>query len=223
MTIQKAAKVVIFGDQRSAQLAHYCLAHDSNWQVAAFTVDAAYRTSGTFDGLPIFDFEALERHCPPSEYRLLIPMAYQRINGIRKARFEQAKARGYAFANYVSSRATVWPDLVLGDNCMVHDGAIVQPFASVGDNVIIRSGAHLSHHCRIGSHAFIAPMVAMAGSVVVGEQAFVGTGAVLVDQVSIAPRSFIAAGTVVTRDTEADGVYVGNPARRLQRLAIDMA
>ena len=216
------APVVIFGDQRSAQLAHHCLVHDSSLRVLAFTVDAAYRKANDFDGLPLFDFETLEAHCPPDQVQLLIPMGYQHINGVRRARYEQAKARGYRFASYVSSRASVWGDLRLGENCLIYDNAIVQPFTTIGDNVIVRSGAHISHHGRVDSHAFIAPMAALAGSVHVGEQAFIGTGAVVIDQVHIAPRSFIGAGAVVTRATEADGVYVGNPARRLARSAAQM-
>ena len=56
-----------------------------------------------------------------------------------------------------------------------------------------------------------------------GEQAFVGVGAVLRDRIRIAPRSFIGAGAVVVNDTEADGAYVGNPARKLVKTALEVS
>ena len=212
--------VIIFGNQLSASLAWYCLLHDSPYRVAGFTVDEAYQHSAQFEGLPLLAFETLERHHPPADYRLLIPMGYQHINGIRRARYEAAKRRGYSFVNYISSRASVWPDLQVGENVLIYEHAIIQPFARIGDNCIIRSGAHISHHCRVDSHAFVAAEVAMGGEGHVGEQAFVGVGAVLRDRIRIAPRSFIGAGAVVVQPTESDAVYVGNPARKMAKTAL---
>jgi len=214
--------VVIFGTLRSASLARYCLEHDSELRVAAFTVDASYVTGREHQGLPLVAFEELEARFAPQDCRLLMPMGYQRVNGVRRARFEAAKARGYSFANYVSSRASVWPDLVLGDNVLIYEGAIVQPFCRIGSNCIIRSGAHLSHHVELGDHVFVAPAAATGGEVTIGEQAFIGVGAVLRDQIRIAPRSFVGAGAVVIADTQADAAYVGNPARRLERSALEV-
>ena len=213
--------VVIFGNLRSASLAWYCLLHDSPCKVAGFTVDAAYIESTLFEGLPLIPFEDLETYYPPADYRLLIPMGYQQINGIRRARYEQAKHRGYTFASYVSSRASIWPDLKIGDNVLIYEHAIIQPFARIGNNCIIRSGAHISHHCEVADHAFVAAEVAMGGEGYVGEQAFVGVGAVLRDRLRIAERTFIGAGAVVVQNTQADGVYVGNPARKAGKTALE--
>ena len=222
MKKKSASAVVIFGDLRFAQLAHFCLAHDSPWKVVGFTVDAAWRKAERFEGLPLVDFETLESRFPPDEAKLLIPAGFQRLNGLRRERFESAKKRGYGFASYISSRASVWPGLEIGANCLVYEHAIVQPFSTIGDNVTVRSGAHVSHHCRVESHAFISAEVAMAGDVRVGEQAFIGIGAVLKDGLRIAPRSFIGAGAVVVRDTEEGAAYAGNPARKLARRAADL-
>jgi sugar O-acyltransferase (sialic acid O-acetyltransferase NeuD family) len=212
--------VVVFGNQLSASLAWYCLTHDSPYRVAAFTVDRAYVSSPHFESLPLVPFEDLQERYPPQDYRLIVPMGYQLINGVRRSRYEAAKERGYAFVNYISGRASVWPDLQVGENVLIYEHAIIQPFARIGDNCIIRSGAHISHHCQISSHSFIAAEVAMGGEGFVGEQAFVGVGAVLRDRIYIAERSFIGAGAVVVQATEADGVYVGNPARKALKSAL---
>jgi len=214
--------VVIFGTMRSASLARYCLTQDTQLRVAAFTVDAAYAKGSEHEGLPLIAFEELESRYQPQDCRLLIPMGHHGINGIRRARYEAAKARGYGFASYVSSRASVWPDLVVGDNVLIYEHAIVQPFCRIGSNCIIRSGAHVSHHCEVADHAFVAAEAAMGGGVEIGEQAFIGVGAVLRDRIRIAPRSFIGAGAVVIADTQSDGAYVGNPARRLAKTALEM-
>lgn len=213
--------IVIFGAAKFSSLAWYCIGHDSSYRPVAFCVDAAYIRSPFHEGLPVVPFETLERTHPPESVSILIALGYLHINGLRRARFEQAKARGYDTITYVSSRSGVWPNLSIGENSMVYEGAIVEPFSSIGRNVIVRSGVHIAHHCRIEDHVFVAAGVTLGGSVRIGEQAFVGVGAVIRDGIRIAPRSFVGAGAVVTKDTEPDGVYVGNPARKTDKTALE--
>lgn len=215
-------EVVLFGADTFASLAWYCLSHDSPYRVVAFCVDRAYLNQRTHEGLPVVAFEELRAHYPPERARLLIPLGFHAINGLRRARYEQAKAMGYGLIRYLSSRASHWPDIPVGDNSLVYENAILQPFSRIGDNVIIRSGAHISHHCEIRDHAFIAAGVTLGGNVTVGEQSFIGLGAVVRDNVTLAERSFVGAGAVILADTEADGVYVGNPARKLERTALEV-
>jgi sugar O-acyltransferase (sialic acid O-acetyltransferase NeuD family) len=220
MTISR--DVVLFGADTFASLAWYCLSHDSPHRVRGFTVDRAFLRAERHEDLPVTPFDELPSRYPPGEVSLLIPLGYHAINGLRRARYEAAKALGYHFISYVSSRASVWPDLCIGDNCLIYEQAVIQPFARIGSNVIIRSSAHVSHHCLIADHAFVAAGATFGGNVSLGEQAFVGVGAVLRDGLRIAPRSFIGAGAVVVGDTEADGVYVGNPARKTGRSALQV-
>jgi len=214
--------VVIFGNYASASLARFVLEHDSPYRVAGFTVDASYCDSRQHEGLPLLPFEDLESFFSPNEIRLLIPIGYQKINSIRRDRYEHAKRRGYEFVSYISSRASLWPGIKIGENVLIYEHAIIQPFSSIGNNSIIRSGAHISHHCTIGDHVFVAAEVAMGGKVTVEDQAFLGVGSVIVDSIKIAPRTFIGAGAVVTRATCELGVYVGNPARKLEKSALDL-
>ncbi|MCK6392592.1 acetyltransferase [Zoogloea sp.] len=214
--------LVVFGNNTFASLAWYCLTHDSPYQVVAFTVDQRFLNADTHEGLPVLPFEDLEASHPPEAAHLIIPLGYHAINSIRRDRYLEGKARGYRFASYVSSRASVWPDLQVGENTLIYEHAIIQPFARIGDNAIIRSAAHISHHCVVGDHAFVAAGVTLGGNVSIGAQSFIGVGAVLRDGLAIAERSFIGAGAVVVSDTEADGVYVGNPAKKAGRSALDV-
>lgn len=212
-------EVVIFGDTPFASLARYCLIEDGDRRVAGFTVHRSYLREPARDGLPVVAFETLEARFPPGKYELLVAVGPRNINGLREDCYASAKRRGYRFASYLSSRASLWPNVDVGEGCMVFEHAILQPFSRIGNNVIVRSGAHVSHHCEVADHAFIAAAAAMGGETRIGERAFVGIGAVLRDRLTIAPRSLVGAGAVVVADTEADGVYVGNPARRISSSA----
>jgi len=206
--------VVIFGCSPLASLAWYVLTHDSPHEVIGFTVNAPYCTEERFHGLPLVPFEDLERVFPPEKAALLIPLGGRDMNGLRRDRYFEAKTRGYDFISYVSARASVWPDLQLGENCMIFDGAVVQPFARIGNNCMIRSGACISHHAVVEDHCFAAVHAVVGGGVTIGERCFLGLNATIRDGVQIAPRCFIAAGAVVTQDTGENGLYLGVPAKR---------
>jgi sugar O-acyltransferase (sialic acid O-acetyltransferase NeuD family) len=212
--------VVVFGANSLSSLAWFCLLHDSSRRVVAFTVDREYARAERHEGLPVVAFEDLPSIYPPADVDLLLPIGFTRINGLRMERFKQAKNTGYELISYVSTRASTWPGQSFGQNCLIYEHAIVQPFAEIGDNVIIRSAAHVSHHCVISDHSFVAAGVTMGGNVVVGQRCFIGLGAVIRDGIKLADRSFIGAGAVVVGDTEPDGVYVGNPARRLEKTSL---
>lgn len=206
--------VVIFGLEPLSSLAWYVLTHDSPHRVVGFTVDAVYQTADQLHDLPVTPFEALEERFPPGEFALLAPLGWTWINGLRAEKYLQGKNRGYSFVSYVSSRALVWPDLQIGENCLIYEGAIVQPFARVGDNCILRSGCHVSHHAIVGDHCFLAAHAVAAGGAVIGERCFLGLNSTIRDGITVAPRCFIAAGALVVADTETNGVYAGVPAKR---------
>jgi sugar O-acyltransferase (sialic acid O-acetyltransferase NeuD family) len=207
-------KTILFGAGPFASLAWYCLTHDSSDHVVAFTVDAAHRQTEEAHGLPVAPFEALDRDFSPASHAILFPLGAHDMNRMKQARFQLAKGRGYRIATYVSSRAIVWPDLQLGEGCIVFEGAVVQPFAKIGINTIVRSSVHISHHVVVGDHCFISAGACFGGGASVGDRCFVGLNATVRDGVTIAEGCFIAAGAVVVADTEPDGLYIGVPARR---------
>lgn len=207
-------QVVIFGAEKFASLAWYVLTHDSPYQVAGFTVDAAWCPTAPLHGLPVVPFEQLERYFPPEEYALLIALGWKRCNRLRAAKYAESRARGYTLVSYVASRALVWPDLQAGENTLIYEGANVQPFARIGANTILRNACNIGHHAVIGEHAFLAAHSVVGGGATVGERCFLGLNSTVRDGVTVAPGCVVAAGALVTADTEPDGLYIGVPARR---------
>jgi sugar O-acyltransferase (sialic acid O-acetyltransferase NeuD family) len=215
----KTDSVVIYGTGRLSSLSWYCFTHDSDYRVEAFVVDNDYQGPEIHEGLPVIKFSQLPELYPPSQIDLHIPLGYQAINGLRRERFEQARALGYRFASYVSSRANVSSDARLGENCLVYENAIVEQGAVIGDNVVIRCGAHVATGCVLGSHSFIASQATLCIDAEVGEQAYVGVAAVIRDGVRVGERSFAGAGAGILYNTQPDSVYIGNPARRVNNTA----
>ncbi|MDD2919829.1 acetyltransferase [Rhodoferax sp.] len=198
-----------------ATLARSCLERDAGRTVAAFTVDASYVSTDAHEGLPLVAFDLLPTRFPPAGHDVLIPLGFRQMNGLRIAKCAQAKAMGYTLASYVSSRAIVWPETAIGENVLIYEQANLQPFVTLGPDVTVRAGVNIGHHSVVGDHCFIASGAVTGGKVTIGARCCIGLGAVIRDGVRIADRCFIGAGAVVVSDTEPDGVYVGNPAKRM--------
>ena len=54
-------KVVVFGINDLAELTHWYLTNDSNYEIVAFTVNEDYMSVTEFKGLPVVPFEKLEK------------------------------------------------------------------------------------------------------------------------------------------------------------------
>jgi sugar O-acyltransferase (sialic acid O-acetyltransferase NeuD family) len=217
------SKVVIFGIQDFASLAHFYLREDSSHEVVAFTVTKEFMPSeATFEGLPIVPFEDLETLYPPTEYAFFAPMSHRKMNKLREFIYTQAKNKGYTLISYVSSKATVFSNVKIGDNCFILEDNTIQPFVQIGDNVVLWSGNHIGHHSVIKDHVLFTSHVVLSGHCVVEPYSFFGVNATLRDGLHMAKGTLVAMGACVTKNTEEWGVYTGVPAKKGEALSRDM-
>lgn len=205
-------KVVLFGTGAQARDIYVLLTHDSPYEVAGFTVDHEHLAEDTLLGLPVVAFEDVESVYPPGEYAMHISVGYLRLNKLRAERFRQAKAKGYRLINHVSPRATTWPGLTLGENCLIGPGSTVYPSCKIGNNVVIGTGCIVSHNTTIDEHCFVAAGVVFSGWITVKPYCYIGTGALIRNNVTIARETVVGAGAVILENTEERGVYMGIPA-----------
>jgi sugar O-acyltransferase (sialic acid O-acetyltransferase NeuD family) len=211
------AKVIIFGIQDFAELAHYYLSNDSEHQVVGFSVNEQYiPEGGEFKGLPVFAFENIEKKFSPGEAEFFAPMSPKGMNTLRENVYNSIKQKGYKCISYISSRATVLNDGRIGDNCFILEDNTIQPFTSIGNNVVLWSGNHIGHHGEIQDHVSFTSHVVMSGHCSIQRNSFLGVNATLRDGIVIGEGSLIAMGALVTKNTDPWSVNVGNPAKKLE-------
>jgi sugar O-acyltransferase (sialic acid O-acetyltransferase NeuD family) len=215
--------VVIFGAGEFAEIAHFYFTNDSPRRVAAFTVNATYLDRPSFKDLPVVPFEELEKLFPPEKYDMFVAVAYVGVNRVRATKVLEAEAKGYRLANYVSSRARLWPGLRVGQNTFIMEFTETQPFVEIGRNVIIWAASKIGFHVRIGDHCWITTAV-IGGTATVGDYSFIGINATISSYVSVGDSCVIGAGAVILKDTKDFEVYRANastpsrvPSTRLKR------
>ncbi len=206
------AKVVVFGTELIAELAHYYLTNDSEHEIVAFTVNKEFIKSDTFCGLPVVPFEEITTLFPANEYKFFAPLSERKMNQVRAKIYEEVKALGYSFISYISSKATVLTHEI-GENCFILEDNTIQPFVKIGNDVVLWSGNHIGHHSEIKDHVYFTSHVVLSGRCVVGEYSFFGVNATVRDGSIIGEGTLVAMGSNITKPkTEPWSIWKGNPA-----------
>ena len=208
--------VIVFGNQDSASTTLYYLSVDSPHRVAAFTVDQDRIGHATHEGLPVVPFETIQEEFPPDQFDFIFPAGFQltnpyNTNVFRRSRYERIHAMGYAFVNYISSRAMVASNVTIGQNVLIYEGAIVQPFVTIGNNTIVRSGVNLGHHSIVRDHCFISAEVTVGSRADIGSQTFIGLNTTVLNSITIGSGSFIGSSSLINRNTHEFSKNLGIP------------
>lgn len=210
-------KIVLFGVSQLASLAHFYFKHDSPHTVVAFTVDKDYIQADAFEGLPVVPFEDVEKLYPVEEYHMFLPISFKKMSHLRREKYEAAKAKGYKCVSYVSSKATTWPDLNVGENCFIFEDNTIQPYVKIGNNCVLWSGNHIGHHTEIKDHVFLTSHVVISGCCVVEEHSFFGVNSTVRDETIIGKETLVGMGAIITKDTPEGSIWIG--AKSTQREA----
>ena len=211
-------QIIIFGTGEIAELAYYYMTNDENYphEVVAFTCDPEYAEQDSFMGLPLIPFDQIEVEYPAKNYVMHVALSYKRLNEIRKEKYLEAKAKGYELISYICSKSVVWPDLTIGDNCLILENQTIQPKVEIGNNVMIWSGNHLGHGCKIKDHTYISSHICISGYTEIGERCFIGVNSAFKDYIEIGDEVFISMGANVISNVSSGAVVLGPQSKVLE-------
>jgi sugar O-acyltransferase (sialic acid O-acetyltransferase NeuD family) len=215
-------KVVIFGTGDFARVAAVYLREDSAYDVVAFTANAERIHDRTLLGIDVVPFETLEQTHPPCEFAMYVAIGFKRVNKARAEIYDICRQKGYELITYVNSKAVVWGEIAIGDNCFIFENNVIQPFVNVGNDVVIWSGNHIGHDSSIGDHCFIASHAVISGNVKIGSRCFVGVNSTFRDGVIVGPDCVIGAGAIILKDTNPGEVYAAEATPLFHRASHEL-
>lgn len=205
----KIKKLVILGDSAFAEVAYECFTYDSEYEVVGFSVEADYLKKDTLFGLPVVEFETIDKYFNTDEVEFYAALVYSQLNRLRTRLYQAAKTKGYRPASYISSRAFVWHNVELGEHCFIFEDNTVQPFVKIGNNVVMWSGNHIGHHSVIHDNCFLASHVVVSGFCNIGRNTFMGVNATFANNVTIGEDNWIGLGVTIVCNTEPNQLFKG--------------
>jgi acetyltransferase-like isoleucine patch superfamily enzyme len=128
--------------------------------------------------------------------------------------------RVWAFAHVLTGA-------VVGSDCNICDGVLIEDGVSVGDRVTVKSGVQLWNGIVLEDDVFVGPNATFTNdalprsrqwlsaplTTVVRSGASIGANATILPGLEIGRGAMVGAGAVVTRSVPPYAVVVGNPAR----------
>lgn len=216
--MEKTKKLVIVGAGEFGEIAYEYFTYDSEYEVAAFAVERRFQSFERLFDLPVIAFEDMADLYNPLNYEVFVAVTYVQLNRARKRMYKLCKKMGYQCASYVSSHAFIWHNVKIGENTFIFEDNTIQYHVDIGNNVVLWSGNHVGHRTMIEDHCWLTSHCVISGFCKIGESSFVGVNATLGDHVQIGKDSVFGAGAVTVKSLPEDGcVYVGNPAKKLNR------
>ena len=205
--MKKTKKLVIIGSGETGLIAYEYFQFDSEYEIVAFSVNSQYIVESVINDLPVVPFETLEKKYDPNEYEVYVAISSGKLNRNRTKVYKEAKLKGYKCASYISSKAFVWRNVEIGENCFIFENNTLQPFVKIENNVTLWSGNHIGHNTTIKDNCFISSHCVISGFCEVGENSFLGVNCTIENNTKIAKDNFIGAGALIQKDTNEKDFY----------------
>jgi acetyltransferase-like isoleucine patch superfamily enzyme len=109
----------------------------------------------------------------------------------------------------------------IGDNCAINPSVVfTDPYITqIGSNVRIAGGIIMGHDGSINMiNRYHNSKFDAIGPVIISDNVFIGIGCIILAGAKIGANTIIGAGSVVSGRIEGDGVYAGNPLRRIRSM-----
>lgn len=142
----------------------------------------------------------------------LVTIGQIKSSQLRVKMYEMLKSNNVKIPSIISPFAKVSKFSDIGEGTVVMHMSMVNAGAVIGVNCIINTSSIIEHDAIIGNHCHISTSAVINGNCKIGSHSFIGSNAVLSNGIVINENNIIGAGSVVLKDTESNGVYVGNPA-----------
>jgi sugar O-acyltransferase (sialic acid O-acetyltransferase NeuD family) len=210
-------KLIIVGNTSFADIAFEYFSFDSDYEIVAFSVEKNFIREATLHNLPVVAFEEIENKFDSKEHSVFVASTYTSLNRLRTRLVIDSKKKGFKLASYVSSKSFLWQNVELGEHCFIFEDNTIQPFVKIGSNNIIWSGNHIGHHSIIGNNNFISSHVVISGHCNIDNNCFFGVNSTFVNNLEIKDDTIVGSGALMTKNSEKGKVYVGNPARPLNK------
>jgi sugar O-acyltransferase (sialic acid O-acetyltransferase NeuD family) len=140
-------------------------------------------------------------------------------NAVRK---KVVKMANHSFTNIFHPSALLSPYATVGQGNVILHRAIIQAESTIGNHVIVNTGAQVDHDCVIDDFVHLAPGVILCGNVYIGEGSFIGAGTTIIPGKKIGAWSIVGAGSVVIDNIPDNVVAVGNPAKVIKHIRLDV-
>lgn len=113
------------------------------------------------------------------------------------------------------SNAIIMEESFIDIGGIITTGSVLTTNIKIGKHSHINLNTTIGHDCIIGDYFTTAPGVNISGECKIGNCVYIGTNASIKNGVEICDNVTIGMGAVVTKNITEEGIYIGNPIKKL--------
>lgn len=144
----------------------------------------------------------------------LVTVGQLKDPGLKVKLFETASGLGAHFPTITSPHAVTSDQAEIGGGTILFHRSVVNAGSVIGKNCFINTGAIVEHDVMIGDYTHISPGSVVNGHCTIGSRTLIGSGTVVIQQVNIGDDIVVGANSTVIKDLTKPGVYIGSPAKK---------
>lgn len=176
---------------------------------ACFMVDDEYYKEATIMGvdvIPRSKFDALN-------YNIVIAVG----DPIARKKIVDSLPEEATYATLIHPRACLTKFVEIGEGSIITAGSVLTCNIKLGKHTHINLNSTIGHDCDLGNYFTTAPDVNISGNCTFGECVYFGTNASVREKITICNNVVIGMGSVVVKHIAEEGVYIGSPAKKLEK------
>ncbi|MFN4283510.1 MAG: DapH/DapD/GlmU-related protein [Alphaproteobacteria bacterium] len=120
----------------------------------------------------------------------------------------------------IGAHAVIYRGVVVGDDCLIGDGANIREACRLGDRVLIGRHVSINYETRIGSRVRIMDGAHITGRCEIGDDSFIGMNVTTSNDRHVDPVSYEFRDAVVRGPRIGRGVMIGSGANILAGVTI---
>ncbi len=178
-------------------------------EIACFMVGDEYYKNPTLMGIEVIP----QSQFNPSLFNVVVAIGDPTL---RKIAIENMpKATTYTTIIHPTAVISKWVEI--GEGSIITAGTIITCNIKIGKHAHLNLNTTIGHDCLIGDFFTTAPSTSISGKCNFGDCVYFGTNSSVRERVNICNNVTIGMGGVVVKDISEEGVYIGNPLRKLEK------
>ena len=109
-------------------------------------------------------------------------------------------------------------DVKIGRQTFINRGCSIGANVEIEEQVALACRVQILSTTHLLDNEYRRSGTLISKKTIIGKGCWIGAGVIILPGVTISEGCIIGAGTVVTKDCEANGLYVGTPGRRIEEL-----
>jgi sugar O-acyltransferase (sialic acid O-acetyltransferase NeuD family) len=158
------------------------------------------------DVIPLSSFE-------PEKYNVVVAIG---TPSTRKIVVEKLPAET-TYTTIIHPSAIISADVEIGEGSIICAGTILTCNIKIGKHSHLNLHTTIGHDCIMGDFFTTAPAANISGNCYFEDSVYFGTSSAVRQGVKICDNVTIGMGGIVVKDITEEGVYIGNPLKKLEK------